>query len=96
MGALLDTDLMEMRFYLNGRDLGAAFVNFLLLDVAPALRCASLPSSPCSPCSLSLSDSFFLRFLCSCSSPHDPLYFSFSFPPPLAPHPRQPQRSADG
>lgn len=38
VGALLDTDLMEMRFYLNGRDLGAAFVNFLLLDIAPALR----------------------------------------------------------
>lgn len=28
VGALIDTDLYEIRFYLNGEDLGQAFVNF--------------------------------------------------------------------
>lgn len=38
VGALLDTDLLEMKFYLNGEDLGPAFSNFSpSLPMFPAL-----------------------------------------------------------
>ncbi|KAJ1422644.1 concanavalin A-like lectin/glucanase domain-containing protein, partial [Ochromonadaceae sp. CCMP2298] len=37
VGALLDTDLMEIRFYLNGEDLGAACEDFAGFDMFPAL-----------------------------------------------------------
>ena len=37
VGALLDLDLLEMRFYLNGEDLGTAFLNFTGPEVFPAL-----------------------------------------------------------
>jgi hypothetical protein len=37
VGVLVDMDLMEMRFYLNGEDLGAAFEDFSSYDIFPAL-----------------------------------------------------------
>lgn len=37
VGALLDTDLLEMRFFLNGEDLGPAFSNFGSTDLYPAI-----------------------------------------------------------
>ena len=37
VGALLDLDLLEMRFYLNGEDLGTAFLNFTGPEIFPAL-----------------------------------------------------------
>jgi hypothetical protein len=37
VGVLLDVDLLEMRFYLNGADLGTAFVEFKGPDLVPAL-----------------------------------------------------------
>lgn len=37
VGVLVDMDLQEMRFYLNGEDLGPAFTNFNASDLFPAL-----------------------------------------------------------
>jgi hypothetical protein len=37
VGALVDMDLMEIRFYLNGEDLGQAFEDFSGYDIFPAL-----------------------------------------------------------
>lgn len=37
VGVLLDVDLLEMRFYLNGEDLGTAFLNFTGPEIYPAL-----------------------------------------------------------
>ena len=37
VGCLLDLELREMRFYLNGQDLGPAFQNFILADIYPAI-----------------------------------------------------------
>ena len=47
VGVLLDMDLMEMRFYLNGEDLGSAFEDFSVYDLFPAIslnvrQCARL------------------------------------------------------
>ncbi|KAG5178333.1 concanavalin A-like lectin/glucanase domain-containing protein, partial [Tribonema minus] len=36
VGVLLDADLLEMRFYLNGEDLGVAFVGFQADGIFPA------------------------------------------------------------
>lgn len=37
VGALIDMDLLEVRFYLNGEDLGQAFEDFSGYDIFPAL-----------------------------------------------------------
>lgn len=37
IGALIDMDLLEIRFYLNGEDLGQAFEDFSGYDIFPAL-----------------------------------------------------------
>ena len=37
VGVLVDMDLMEMRFYLNGEDLGSAFSNFKVTSIYPAI-----------------------------------------------------------
>lgn len=37
IGTLIDMDLQEMRFYINGEDLGPAFYNFSSSDLYPAL-----------------------------------------------------------
>ena len=37
VGVLLDIDLLEMKFYLNGEDLGTAFLNFSGPEMFPAL-----------------------------------------------------------
>lgn len=37
VGVLADMDLLEMRFYLNGEDLGPAFEDFSSFDIFPAL-----------------------------------------------------------
>ena len=37
VGTLVDMDLLDIRFYLNGEDLGSAFSNFVATDLFPAL-----------------------------------------------------------
>ena len=37
IGSLIDMDLLEMRFFINGEDLGPAFYNFGNTDIFPAL-----------------------------------------------------------
>jgi hypothetical protein len=37
IGVLVDMDLLEMRYFINGEDLGAAFVNFTTSELFPAL-----------------------------------------------------------
>ena len=37
IGTLVDMDLLDIRFYLNGEDLGSAFSNFVATDLFPAL-----------------------------------------------------------
>lgn len=37
VGVLADMDLLELRFFLNGEDLGAAFEDFASFDIFPAL-----------------------------------------------------------
>ena len=45
VGTLIDMDLLEIRFYLNGEDLGQAFEDFSSHDVFPAMSVACASSS---------------------------------------------------